>query len=299
MAIFTSYSVVGAKEDVSDIITNISPTETPFISSIGTEKVHNVVYSWQTDALAAASSVALVEGADASPGTLSATTLLSNTTQIIGKPIQVSDTNDAVAMHGRGKESAYQVAKAAKEVKRNLEYACTYSKQTKVTGSSSVARQFDGAQAQIDSTMLVKTGGSSTAMSEANLTTCLQNLWNNGVDPKRLLVTGDDSMVLTGFAQASGRYRTIDTGSKNDRTIVNAVNLYVSPYGEVKVIASRFVAPGDSIAYDPDFWKLAVLRNWTRETLAKTGDSTKMQIIGEFGLMHRNPLASGLIRRTA
>jgi cell fate (sporulation/competence/biofilm development) regulator YmcA (YheA/YmcA/DUF963 family) len=298
MATFTSYSVVGAKEDISDIITNISPTETPFTGSIGTEKVHNVVYSWQTDALAAAASVALVEGADASPATLTPTTLLSNTTQIIGKAIQISDTNDAVAMHGRGKESAYQVAKAAKEVKRHLEYACTYSKQTKVTGSSSVARQFDGVQAQIDSTCLIHTGGTSTAMSEANLISALEVLWTNGVDPKRLLVTGDDSMNVTNFAQASGRYRTIPNGGA-DKTLVNAVDLYVSPFGEVKVIASRFVAPGDSIVYNPEYWRLAVLRNWTRETLAKTGDSTKMQIVGEFGLMHKNPLASALIRRVA
>jgi hypothetical protein len=298
MATYVSYSVVGAKEDISDIISNISPTETPFTGSIGTEKVHNVVYSWQTDALAAAASVALVEGADASPATLTSTTLLSNTTQIIGKSIQISDTNDAVAHYGRSKESAYQVAKAAKEVKRHLEYACTYSKQTKVTGSSSVARQFDGAQAQIDSTCLIHTGGTTTAMSEANLISALEVLWTNGVDPKRLLVTGDDSMNVTNFAQASGRYRTIPNGGA-DKTLVNAVDLYVSPFGEVKVIASRFVAPGDSIVYNPEYWKLAVLRNWTRETLAKTGDSTKMQIVGEFGLMHRNPLASALIRRVA
>jgi hypothetical protein len=298
MATYTNYSVVGQKEDISDIITNISPTETPFISSIGTEKVHNTLYQWQTDALAAPASTALVEGADASSASLSPTTMLSNTTQILGKAIKVSDTTDAVEMHGRGKETAYQMAKAAKELKRNLEYACTGSKQTKVTGSSSVARQFDGVQAQIDSSLLVHTGGTTTAMSEANLLTALEGLWTNGVDPKRLLVTGDDSLNVTGFAQASGRYRTINTGG-DDKTIVNAVDLYVSPFGEVKVVASRFVAAGDSIVYSPEYWKLAVLRNWTRETLAKTGDATSMQIIGEFGLMHKNTFASALIRRVA
>jgi hypothetical protein len=298
MATYTNYSVVGQKEDISDIITNISPTETPFISSIGTEKVTNTLYQWQTDALAAPASTALVEGADASSATLSPTVMLSNTTQILGKAIKISDTTDAVQMHGRGKETAYQMAKAAKELKRNLEYACTGSKQTKVTGSSSVARQFDGVQAQVDSTCLVHTGGTGTAMSEANLITALETLWINGVDPKRLLVTGDDSMNVTNFAQASGRYRTIPNGGE-DKTLVNAVDLYVSPFGEVKVVASRFVAAGDSIVYSPEFWKLAVLRNWTRETLAKTGDATSMQIIGEFGLMHKNPLASAVIRRVA
>jgi hypothetical protein len=298
MATYTNYSVVGQKEDISDIITNISPTETPFISSIGTEKVHNTLYQWQTDTLAAAASTALVEGAAASSATLSPTVMLNNVTQILGKAITISDTTDAVEMHGRGKETAYQMAKAAKELKRNLEFACTGSKQTKVTGSSSVARQFDGVQAQIDSSLLVKTGASTTAMTEANLLAALEALWVNGVDPKRLLVTGDDSLNVTNFAQAAGRYRTIPNGGE-DKTLINAVDLYVSPFGEVKVIASRFIAAGDSVVYSPEYWKLAVLRNWTRETLAKTGDATSMQIIGEFGLMHKNPFASAVIRRTA
>ena len=299
MATYTSYSVVGVKEDISDVISNISPTDTPFLSSIGTEKVHNTLYQWQTDALAAPSSIALVEGADASAATLSPTTMLNNITQILGKMVQVADTVDAESHYGRDKETAYQIAKASKELKRALEYALVGSKQTMVTGSSSVARQFAGVQAQVDSSLLVHTGGTTTPFTEANLLTALETLFTNGVDAQRIMVTADDAQTIASFAYSTGRYRNIENG-KNDKTLVAAVEIYASPYNNAtKVVVNRFIAPGDTLVYSPEYWKLAVLRNWTREALAKSGDSSKHFIVGEFGLMHKNPLASAIIRRVA
>ena len=96
MATYTTYSVVGMKEDVSDIITDITPTDTPMVSMIKTQKVHNRVYQYQTDALASASSNAAVEGADPSMATLTATTMISGNTQILTKAFQISQTSDWV-----------------------------------------------------------------------------------------------------------------------------------------------------------------------------------------------------------
>ena len=143
---------------------------------------------------------------------------------------------------------------------------------------------------------LVYTGGTTTAPTEANFLTCLQDIFNAGVDPTVILVTPANSIIFAAFAAAAGRYRTLQTGDgANDKKLVNVVNLYVSPFGEQKVLLDRFLKASDSIIYDPKYWAQATLRPWTRETLAKTGDSLKMMIVGEFSLKCKNPAASGIV----
>lgn len=298
MALWNSYQTVGKKEEVSDIISNISPTKTPFLSQIGKETIKNVLFQWQEDSLADPVANAQVEGFDATDGTLAPTVMRNNTTQIFSKTIKVAGSVDSIDHYGRAKETAYQMSKKAAEAKRDLEYALVGSKQTQVTGDSSTARQFAGVQAQIDSGNLVKTGAVGTAISEANLLTALQGLYTNGVEADILMVTPTDALTVANFAASSGRTRQIQNGS-TDKTIVNRVDLYVSPFGEVGVQLNRFLNATDSLVYSADMWKLMVFRNWFRETLAKTGDNTKMMLVGEFSLKHKNYKASAVIRRTA
>lgn len=297
MATFTSYTEVGVKEDVSNIITNISPTDTPFISGVKAEKTKNKLHSWQEDSLRDVIVNAAVEGADAVDSTTSPTTLRTNVTQILEKTIKIAGTVEAMDAYGRDKETAYQLAKASKEVKRDLENACVGTKQTMVTGSSTVARQFAGAQAQIDASMIVATGGASTALSEDNLLSALAAVYNAGGDPSVLMVSAQDALTVAAFAKAAGRFREIENSGSKNTAIVNAIDLYVSPYGQVSVQINRFIAAGDAIVYDPDMFSLVWLRPWQRETLAKTGDSIKIQLLGEVTLKHRNTKASALIRR--
>ena len=77
------------------------------------------------------------------------------------------------------------------------------------------------------------------------------------------------------------------------------MDLYVSPFGEVKVYLNRFLKAGDTLVFDPENWKQCTLRGWTRETLAKDGDNMKMMIVGEFSLKHKNQKASAVIREGA
>lgn len=298
MALWKSYDNVGKKEDVSNVISNISPTKTPFTSQIGSESVHNILFQWQEDSLADPRANAELEGFDANDATLTPTVMRNNTTQIMQKTIKVSGSVDSIDRYGRAKETAYQLAKASAELKRDFEYATVGTKQVQVNGDSATARQFAGVQAQIDPSMITKTGATGTAMTEAKLLTALQGLYAAGVDPEVIMVTPDDSLTVANFAAASGRNRQINNGS-SDRKIVNAIDLYVSPFGEVKVQLNRWLAAGDTLIYSPDMWKKIVFRNWFRETLAKTGDSTKQMIVGEFSLKHRNFKGSALIRRTA
>lgn len=300
MAIYKTYNQVGIKEDVSDVITNLSPRKTPFQNGIGSEKVIQSLFQWQEDSLRAAAANAQVEGADATFGTLTPTVMRNNYTQIFSEAIQVSDKADVVATHGRKKEFAYQMAKVAAQLKRDLEFVLVGAASTKAAGSSSVASTMDGVYAQIDATSVVKSGASdgSKPLIEDDLLLALQKAYENGADPTRIHVTPTNSLKLAAFAKAAGRYRTLETG-KNDKAIVNVVNLYVSPFGEQKVEINRFQLAGRTIVFEPDMWTKAVLRPWERKNLAKTGDSTKAMLLGEFSLKHKNFLASALVQETA
>ena len=139
MAGLTTYDTTGIREDLSDIIYNISPTDTPFMSGIGKTKATNTKYEWQTDSLGAVAANAAVEGAAISYGSLTSTTREFDYTQISTKAIQVTGTDDAVNTAGRNTELAYQVAKAAKEIKRDMENALL-SNTAKAVGDNTTAR---------------------------------------------------------------------------------------------------------------------------------------------------------------
>lgn len=316
---YTVYEVIGKKEDVSDIITNISPTTTPFQSMIGKESVNNVLFQWQEDTLASAAANAQYDGFDASEVAAAPTTVRTSYTQILAKAIKVATTTDKVSTYGRAKETAYQLSKRAAELKRDLEYVML-NKQAGGAGTlnnvtltslgnsanvaSDAARTMKSFQAQVDSStysaLLTKTGGTSTAMSETNLNTVLAALFANGADPRYLMIPPGEALGIAGFASASGRYRFADNADADaSRRIVNVIDLYVSPYGEVKVILNRFMAADDHLVFDPDMWKLCVLRPWTREPLAKVGDSERHLLVGEYSLKHKHYGSSGIIRKAA
>ena len=170
--------------------------------------------------------------------------------------------------------------------------------------ASDAARTMKSFQAQIDSStfasLLTKTGGTSTAMTEAQLNTVLQTLFNNGSDPKYLMIPPGEALNIASYAQASGRYRFADNADADAaRRVVNVIDLYVSPFGEIKVILNRFQAADDHLVFDPDMWRLCVLRPWTREPLAKIGDSERHLLVGEYSLKHKHYGASGIIRKAA
>lgn len=295
MTQYTSFDLVGVKENVSNVITNLTPRKTPFQSAIGNEKVTQPLFQWQEDALRDVADNAAVEGADASFATLSPTVMRNNYTQIFQEAIEVSDRADIVSTYGRKREFAYQMAKTAAQVKRDKEYALVGRAGDKAAGSKTVPSRMAGVQKQLDSSCVIYTGASdgSKPLDEAHLVTALKTAYNNGADVSRIMVTPDNSVVLAGFASAAGRYRTIQ--GKDAKTIVNVVNLYVSPFGEQKVEINRFMRPGNTLVYEPEQWTNVTLRPWGRNNLAKTGDATKAQLLGEFSLKHKNFKASAMI----
>jgi hypothetical protein len=290
MAIYKTYEQIGLAEDVSNIISDITPTDTPMYSMIKTEKVHARQYSYMTDSLAAAASNAQLEGFTASAGTAIPTVMINGNTQILQKTFQVSATADAVKAYGRAKETAYQLSKALKEIKKDVEFAFVGASNATVAGNATTAREMDSADQLIGAGNT--TAGGTAALTEAMITATGQAVYNNGGDATILMVKPADSLIIAGFTGAAGRTREFNDGNK---TLTNAVNLYVSPFGEYRVTLNRHQMTTHAFLLDPSMWRTASLRPFARTLLAKTGDSDTHMVVGELGLMHKNPLGSGQI----
>src|SRR6476646_8363863 len=122
---FTTGSAIGNREDLSDIITNIAPTATPFISMLAKSKATNTLHEWQTQDLASAASNAQAEGDDASAKVVTPTVRLNNRTQISTKTVIISNTQQAIKSAGRKDEMGYQMSLSSLELKRDMEFGLT------------------------------------------------------------------------------------------------------------------------------------------------------------------------------
>ena len=287
---YKTYDQVGKREDIEDIIYDISPTDTPFLSSIGSGTASATLHQWQQDSLAAVATNAAVEGADAGTASADPTVMKTNHTQIFTKVVQVSGTAEAVGKYGRSSELAYQIAKKGKEMKRDIEHAFVGAKQAGTAGNSTTARQMTSVHGQI-AAATKNTSGSNRTFTEALLLDVLQKVYEEGGNPNQVQVTPSHSVKVADFAASSGRQRDF----ASERRIVNAVDIYVSPFGEVSVVPNRFLDSNSCLVLDTEYWSRAVLRPMQTIVLSKNGDSDKRQMLTELTLVCENDKASGLI----
>ena len=310
MATYQTYTAIGQREDLSDVIYNISPTETPFLNSVGKSKATAIYHEWQTDSLAAAStSNAAVEGATASDATISPTVRVGNRTQISQKTIKISGTLDAVNKAGRKSEKAYQLAKASSEIKRDME-ATLLSNQTAANGNSTTARNLGGLQAWLASNTSNGTGGSAgangttarttgtdRAFTATLLNTVAQSAFTNGGSPTMLLVTPAQKVVASTFSGIATRYR--DVPANQQAQIINAADVYVSDFGIIQIVPDRFIpnADNDDTAFllDTEMAAVAYLRPFQTNELAQVGDADLTQLLVEYTLEVKNEAAHGII----
>jgi len=300
---FDTYDSIGEREDLSDVIYNISPTDTPFLSSAAKTKATAVLHEWQTDSLAAAStSNAVIEGDEATMDAITATTRLSNSCQIMDKTIVITGTQEAVDKAGRASEIAYQIAKRAKELKRDLEAMLT-TNNAEVTGSATAAREMGSLRAWVATNDVMGTSGTSGAagntaatdgtqrvFTESLLKSVIKSVWNAGGNPTMIMVGPFNKQKLSGFTGNSTRF---DAGA--DATLYTSVDVYASDFGQLQVVPNRFSRDRDAWVLDMDFWGVAFLRDFTMHELSKTGDSEKRQLLLEATLESRNEAASGCV----
>ena len=300
---YLRYTSIGVREDLANVIYDISPTDTPIMSSIGKSKATQTNHEWQTDALAAATTAnALIEGDDAAASSLAPTTRVGNFTQIVGKTVQVSGTLEAVDKAGRKSEKAYQLAKAASEIKRDIETIIT-ANQAKTNGTAtSGARKMGSLLSYITSNVSKAgtnpTGDGSDIRSDTTTRTFLesmlqsvaQEIFSDGGTPKILVVPPGLKATVSGFTGvAAQRYVT----GAEPTTIVAAAGAYLSDFGLISIVPDRFMRTTDALMLDPEYAALAYLRPFQTNDLARTGDSDKTQILAELTLEVRNEKAHG------
>ena len=307
---FTRYSAIGIREDLSNVIYNISPEETPFISNISRENVKNTYFEWQTDALDAASaSNAALEGDDISSfSAVTPTSRVGNYTQISRKDVIISGTVESVDKAGRRSELTYQLAKMGAALKRDMESALL-ANQAAVAGNTTTARRTAGLPAWLTSNTdfgtggadptvgstptAARTDGTQRAFTEALLKTVVAEVWTNGGTPKMLMVGSFNKQAASAFSGIATKFRDVPAGQQAQ--IIGAADVYVSDFGTINIVPNRFQRARDALIVDPEYASLAILRPIQQMELAKTGDAEKRLMLVEYGLKVSNQAAHGIV----
>ena len=304
---FQTFTAIGNREDLSDIIYNISPTETPFISAIGKEKATGVLHEWQNDTLRAAAANAQVEGDEIAFTAVVPTTRVNNRTQISRTSVIVSGTQDTVNSAGRNNELAYQISKSSKELKRDMEVVLT-ANQSAAVGGAAAARTSsgltswiqantsvgtngaNGAVGGVDTPGVLRTDGTQRAFTEAQLKDVVKQCWDSGGDPSMIMLGSFNKQKLSGFTGGSTKM-----SQATDKTLVAAIDIYESDFGSMTVVPNRFSRNRDCFVIQPDMWAVAYLRDFQMLDLAKTGDAQKKAMLAEYTFVSKNEKASGAV----
>ena len=308
----TQFSTVGDREDLANVIFDISPTETPFFTNCIKNSATSTLHEWQTDSLDAAAANQNVEGDDAEANSFSASTRLANYCQISRKVVVVSGTARSVDHAGRADELSYQVTKRGKELKRDIEFALTRN-QGSTAGGISSARGLASVESWLATNKTsVGTGTAQTtpgyasgiveaptdstvagAFTKSALDDVIQKCWTEGGDPTMIMVGPFNRTVISGFTGISTLETRADQGM--DITLVGGVDFYKSNFGTLKVVPNRFMRDQTALILDMDYWATSFLRPIQLVDLAKTGDSEKRMMVTEYTLESRNELASGKV----
>ena len=300
----TTYSAIGLREELSDVIDNISPTATPFYSALRKKKIATRKPEWLTDSLATAANNAQLEGDDVSSFTaVTAPVRWDQYAQISTKNFIISRTENIVDKAGRDKEIDYQTLKKTKEIKRDVEVAIIQNT-TYNAGAAATARQTRGLAGWIrqgsvgagagafpvPTTNTAPVAGTGRAWTEALLKALAQTAYNAGGEPNVLYVRPADKALTSAFAGNATRFEKVEQS-----TITAAYDWYVSDFGKIKVVPDRFC---DAAAYliDHEHVSFGTLDPLSRSPLAKTGDAEKMLLTMEYALVMDNLDAHAVAR---
>ena len=303
---FDSYDAVGIREDLSNIIYDVSPEDTPFYSKAKKVKATNTYHEWQTDALRSSAANAHVEGDDTTANSRTATVRRGNYTQIFKNAVVIPDTDKGLNKAGRASEIAYQMLKTAKEQKLDIEKAL-FDNNARVAGNSSTARELAGAPAWLtsntdfgDNEGADPTGDGTDARTDETTTLqafdqtrfdgVMQSIWEAGGKPDTVYLSAFQMNKALAFTGNNNQRSAVQAG---DMKVVKSLDVYVTPWGTIEFLPSRENRSRDVFIMQDDMWSVAVLRGTTNTELAKTGDNTKRQVVTELTLVCNNEKAHG------
>ena len=308
-----TFALVGIREDLSDIISNISPTESPFYSMCRKGKTKSRTPEWIIDSLAAATSTnKQIEGYDVEGETGTTPVRVKNIVQLMDKVVSVSTTAQAVDTAGRSSELKYQVAKRGQELKRDIEASITRNNAS-VVGNASTAGQLGSAESWIETNVDrgatgadggfnsgtgvvdAPTDGTARAATEAQLKAVIRDCWSAGGDPSVVMVGPFNKQAYSAFAGIATQYKDNGGRSMSRAVILGAADYYVSDFGEHKIVPNRFSRDESALVLDPKLWEIKFLQPFKTTPLAKTGHNDKRLLSVELTLCCKNEAGNGIV----
>lgn len=282
--------------------------DTPFVSAISRGSADATYVEWQTDTLVAANADNYtIQGDDLANESRPNTTRVGTHTQIFKKVVGTSTTVQAVKQAGRKNEHALQIAKAGKEMKRDMEARFTQNKAS-VAATASVAGQTAGALAWLTTNVsrgatganggfsagivAAATNGTQRAFTETLLKGVIASAWNNGGEPSMAIMSLTQKQIAAAFAGLAQSRR--ETGDKRLKIIAGA-DVYVSDTGEIQLVPDRFCSTRDALVVDPSMWEIAVLDPMKKKPLAATGLADRDALYTEVALKCLNEAGSGVV----
>lgn len=309
---FTRYGAIGLREQLADVIYNISPIDTPLFSGMARDKAKQTLFEWQTDSLAAVDTANKhLEGDDITTfPAVSPTVRVGNYTQISRKLLILSGTLEAVDKAGRKSELAYQIAKRGKEIKRDME-AIVFENLGGDAGGVSTERQTATLGAWVKSNTdfgatgadptytsgvpgAARTDGTLRAFTETILKSVAQEVWSSGGTLKNLFLGPYNKTVASGFTGVVSRNFDISNAPAKPTAAIAAIDVYVTDFGTLRILPSRFQRERDGWYIDFDYLAVAYLRPFHTVKLAKTGDAEKRMLLVEWGFKCKQEAALGL-----
>ena len=302
---FDSYDAVGIREDLANVIYDVSPEETPFYTTCKKVTASNTYHEWQTDALRSSGSNAHIEGDATTAEARTATTRLGNYTQIFKNAVVIPDTDKGLDKAGRASEMAYQTLKIAKEQKLDIEKAL-FANNARVAGDATTARELAGTETWFTSTIQNKgsggahaagtgadarTDGTQTAFDQDKFDAIMQNCWEKGGKPDSVYLSAYLMNLALAFTGNNNQRSSVQAG---DKKVIKSLDVYVTPWGTIEFIPSRENRGRTVHVMQDDMWAVAVLRGTKNVELAKTGDNSTRQVVTELTLVAKNEKSSGL-----
>lgn len=307
---YTSYDNANSiKEDLRDVIYNITPFETPFRAKCGKTSAKATSHEWSTQALrASTTNNSHLEGDDTVAEVRTAVTRLSNSTQIFKNAVSIPGSDVGLDKAGKNREMGYQMLLVAREQNLDVE-ASLFANKAKNVGANGTARELAGAPAWMTTNVDFQNGngganptgdgtdartddGTPTAFTQAKFDNVMQSIWNNGGRPDTAYMSSFQLNASLAFTGNNNQRANVVAG---DERVVNSISIYLTPWGQVGLMGSRENRSRDVLILQDDMWEIAELRPARNTPLGVSGDSERRQLIQELTLVCKNEASSGII----
>jgi hypothetical protein len=309
-----AYALAGGtlRESLTDMIFDISPQDTYFISNVSRGTANSVTHEWLVDALAAPAANAFAEGEPFSAMARGLPSRLKNSTQITRRDFAVTGTAQKVNNAGMKELLAYHTARAAKENKRDMEYH-NLNNNPHSAGTTTSPRVSAGvanwiysgnhykvaAQTTLTTTAPVSgyataTGAAWTASPTVYVSTDLRDMlklsWSTGGEVDVVLADAIGFNLASNFTGIAQRFSDVRT--KQAATITDYADVFVSAYGTVQLRLSRYAMANTWFGLDLSTWEIAFLRPFQVLDSGRDGDQERRTLLSEWTLVAKTPLAN-------